>query len=93
MSDIVVLAHELDDLHPAATAVADESRNPELDLTRGCGGVAIWRKSVCTTPIHVGSDRIVAIINVRTVCTDPLTIVGTYVPDTAFTSILDAWQF
>ena len=30
--------------------------------------VAIWRKSVCTTPIHVGSDRIV-VINVRALLT------------------------
>ena len=36
---------------------------------------------MCKTLIHVESDKIVA-INVRTVCSDPLPIIGMYVPDT-----------
>ena len=84
--DIVVLSehrfcpyflYELDDLTDFARPIASEE-NPKSDLTRGCGRVAItWRKSVCTISMHVGSDRNVA-IKVRTACTDPLTIVGTY---------------
>ena len=52
-----------------------------------------WRKSVCTITMHVKSDRNVA-TKVRTACTDPLTIFGTYMTQVCpLASILNAWKF
>ena len=46
----------------AVQAVADKRLTDDLELSRGCGGVAIlWRKSLNVTVLNIASDRICAI--------------------------------
>ena len=74
--------HKLDEIHPdfASFGTSDQRLNAECTLTRGCGGVAVfWRKNLSLSPVHLDSDRIIA-VQLPLKSHGVLTVTGVYLP-------------
>ena len=72
--------HKLDDIHPDFTSLGCSAcrLNEKCNLTRGCGGAAIlWRKKLPLSPVHLDSDRIMAVQLPLQSC-NMLTVIGVY---------------
>ena len=74
--------HKLDEIHPdfASFGTSDQRLNAECTLTRRCGGVAVlWRKNLPLSPVHLDSDRIIA-VQLPLKSHGMLTVTGVYHP-------------